>query len=451
MTKNLRYGAGYRVPALQTHLDFSEHGDTPAQGFERALEQCSGVGVCRKEGVGTMCPSYMATHDEAHSTRGRANALRAALAGILPPEALTDERMYEIMELCVSCKSCQAECPSAVDMAKIKFEFLAHYYEVHGIPLRARLFGMVPALSRIAAGPWAPLINAVMGNKLVRLLMEKTIGISSHRIMPPFASQPFTNWFKKHEPMGPAKTGGKIVLFNDTFNTYNSPNVAISATEVFEAAGFEVILPGHKCCGRPAISKGLVEQARKAARDTVDHLYPFAEQGTPIVGLEPSCLLSMRDEYHYLLPDDPRVQVVAEQCYTFEEFVSKLNAEGRWNLPLSTDKHRLLLHSHCQQKALVGAEPGIQTLELIANTEVEEIDSGCCGMAGSFGYEAEHYEISLKMGENRLLPAVRAADDETLIVAAGTSCRHQIEDGTGVRATHPAELLRMTMEPPGET
>ncbi len=451
MTRNLRYGTDYRVSTTQTHLDFSEFGDTPAGGFDRALEGCSGVGVCRKEAEGTMCPSFMATRDEAHSTRGRANALRAALAGILPPDALTHERMYEIMELCVSCKSCKAECPSAVDMAKIKFEFLARYYEVHGIPLRARLFGAVPALSRIAAGPWAPLINAVMGNKLVRILLEKTIGISQQRVMPKFASQPFTNWFKKHQPMSPPRTGGQIVLFNDTFNTYNTPQVAISATEVFEAAGFEVILPGHKCCGRPAISKGLVEQARKAARDTVDHLYPFAEQGTPIIGLEPSCLLSMRDEYHYLLPDDVRVQVVAEGCYTFEEFISKLNAEGRWNFPLSTPASRLLLHSHCQQKALVGAEPGTQTLGLIADTEVEEIDSGCCGMAGAFGYEAEHYEISMKMGENRLLPAVRAADDQTIIIAAGTSCRHQIEDGTGVHALHPAELLRQAMESPEET
>ncbi|MEN8172328.1 MAG: FAD-linked oxidase C-terminal domain-containing protein [Chloroflexota bacterium] len=448
MTENLRYGVDYHIPAIRTHLDFSEHGETPAQGFDRAIEQCNGAGVCRKEADGTMCPSYMATRDETHSTRGRANALRAALAGILPPGSLTDERMYEIMELCVSCKSCKAECPSAVDMAKIKFEFLARYYEIHGIPLRARLFGAVPALSRIAAGAWAPLINALMGTKVVRVLLEITIGISRQRVMPKFTSQSFTNWFKKHTPTEAPKTGGKIVLFNDTFNTYNTPNVAISATEVFEAAGFEVILPGHKCCGRPYISKGMVDQARKAARDTVDHLYPFAVQGTPIVGLEPSCLLSMRDEYHYLLPDDPRVPVVADQCYTFEEFVSKLDAEGRWHLPLSTPAPHLLLHSHCQQKALVGAGPGIQTLGLITDSEVDEIDSGCCGMAGAFGYEAEHFQISMEMGENRLLPAVRAADDETIIIAAGTSCRHQIEDGTGKNTLHPAEVIRLAMDTP---
>ncbi len=446
MTENLRYGTGYRIPDRDTHIDFSEYGDTPAQGFDRAVEQCNGAGVCRKETTGTMCPSFMATREEEHSTRGRANALRAALSGILPPDALTSERMYQIMDLCVECKSCKAECPSAVDMAKIKFEFLARYYEVHGIPFRVRLFGAVPALSRIAAGPWAPLINAMMANGLVRILMDVTLGISRQRVMPKFASQPFTTWFKKHLPKVAAKPGRKIVLFNDTWNTYNSPEVAISATEVFEAAGFEVILPGHKCCGRPMISKGLVKQARQAARETVDRLYPFAEQGLPIVGLEPSCLLSMRDEYHHLLPGDPKVGVVSDHCYTFEEFISKLAAEDQLHLPFTCQQRHLLMHGHCQQKALVGTVPTKQALTLPEGYQVDEIDSSCCGMAGAFGYETEHYDISMKMGERRLFPEVRDADDETIIVAAGTSCRHQIEDGTGKKALHPAQVLWQAME-----
>jgi len=442
MTENLRYGTDYSVMLLQTHLDFNEFGDTPAQGFDRAIEQCNGAGVCRKEDVGTMCPSYMATRDEAHSTRGRANALRAALAGILPSGALTDERMYEIMDLCVSCKSCKAECPSAVDMAKLKFEFLAHYHEKHGIPLRSRLFGAIPTISRIASGPWAPLVNAVLRSQITRNLLDRFLGISRYRVMPEFTSQPFTRWFKNHRKSATSTDGETVVLFNDTFSTYNDPEVAISAVEVFEVIGFNVVLPGHKCCGRPYISKGLVEQARKAARHTVDRLYPFAAQGLPIVGLEPSCLLSMRDEYHYLLPNDPKVQVISDHCYTFEEFIIKLIDEGKMNQSFSLPGIHLMMHGHCQAKALVGEELGKNALGIIDDAEVEALDSGCCGMAGAFGYESEHYQTSMKMGENRLFPAVQNSGDETIIVAAGTSCRHQIKDGSGKKALHPAEVLR---------
>jgi Fe-S oxidoreductase len=268
--------------------------------------------------------------------------------------------------------------------------------------------------------------------------------------MPEFASQPFTRWFRKHKASGSSTGGETVVLFNDTWNTYNDPEIAISAVEVFEAAGLNVVLPGHKCCGRPYISKGMVAQARKAARDTVDRLYPFAAQGFPIVGLEPSCLLSMRDEYHYLLPDDVRVKVVSDHCYTFEEFINKLDEEGTWQLPLSLPDTHVLMHSHCQARALVGAERGEQALAMIPGAEVQGLDSGCCGMAGSFGYESEHYEISMKMGADRLFPAVQEAAEETIIVAAGTSCRHQIEEGVGKRALHPAEVLRKALEDKGK-
>ncbi|MCI0393779.1 MAG: FAD-binding oxidoreductase, partial [Chloroflexi bacterium] len=233
-----------------------------------------------------------------------------------------------------------------------------------------------------------------------------------------------------------------VVLFHDTFNTYNDPHIAIAATQVLEAAGFEVLLPGHRCCGRPMISKGLVKEARAAAQDTVARLAPLAEAGLPIVGLEPSCLLTLRDEYLYLLPNDPRARLVAEHAYLFEEFIARLADEGKLNLAFTDTPRRLLLHGHCHQKALVGTGPTKRVLTLPPNYTVTEVDSGCCGMAGSFGYEAEHYDISLKMAERRLLPAVRSATAETIIVAPGTSCRHQIAHGAGRQALHPAEVLR---------
>jgi FAD/FMN-containing dehydrogenase/Fe-S oxidoreductase len=445
MTENLRFGPGYSVIPVQEHIDFSED-----MGFHRAVEMCNGAGVCRKKTTGTMCPSFMVTREEEHSTRGRANALRAALSGHLPAGELTSQRMYEVMDLCVECKSCKAECPSSVDMAKIKFEFLAQYYEKNRVPLRTRLFADIALVSRISSGALAPLANWSLRNGLVRWGMEKFLGITRQRSLPEFARQPFTRWFQGRQNGNLAsslKTDSreKVVLFNDTFNTYNYPQVAIAATELLEAAGFEVVLPGHKCCGRPMISKGLVDKARQAARDTVDHLAPFAQQGIPIVGLEPSCLLSVRDEYLYLLPDDPRVKIVAQQCYTFEEFMARLADEGRLELDFTGEARHVLLHGHCHQKSLVGTNPSQRMLTLPPGYTVTEVDSGCCGMAGAFGYEVEHYDISIAMAERRLLPAVREQNEGTIIAAAGVSCRQQIKHGTGRQALHPAEILRAAM------
>jgi FAD/FMN-containing dehydrogenase/Fe-S oxidoreductase len=441
MTENLRYGESYKVMPIKEHLDFSED-----MGFYRAVEMCNGAGICRKKITGTMCPSFMVTREEEHSTRGRANALRAAFSGRLPVEEFTSSRMYEVMDLCVECKACKAECPSSVDMAKIKFEFLAQYYDKHGVPFRTKLFADIAFWSRLGSGFTASLANWSINNKLIRWGMEKLLGISSKRQLPPFAGQPFTRWFKYRQNAQNGRPAKKVVLFNDTFNTYNYPHTAIAATEVLEAAGFEVILPGHQCCGRPMISKGLVNKARRAAQDTIDRLAPLAEQDIPIVGLEPSCLLSIRDEYYYLLPHDQRrVKLVAEQCYTFEEFMAKLDDEGELNLDFTDESRAILLHGHCHQKALVGTGPSKRALTLPSGYSVAEVDSGCCGMAGSFGYEAEHYDISLAMAERRLLPAVRKQSQETIIAAAGVSCRQQIKHGTGKQALHPVEILRAAL------
>lgn len=442
MTQNLRYGANYNVIPIQAHIDFSSDG-----GFHRAVEMCNGAGVCRQRTADTMCPSFQVTREEEHSTRGRANALRAALSGRLPAAELTSERMYQVMELCVGCKACKAECPSSVDMAKIKFEFLAQYHDVHGVPLRSRLFGHIAAISRLSSGWRAPLANAALHFKPLRALLERTLGISQQRELPAFARQPFTHWFRRH-PQPDAAARPQVVLFNDTFNTYNEPHVAIAAVELLEAAGFAVILPGHKCCGRPMISNGLADAARAAAQDTINRLAPLALQGIPIVGLEPSCLLTLRDEYLALLPNDYRVRQVAAQAMLLEEFVAQLAAANQLRLDFTPEMRQVLLHGHCHQKSLVGTEPSRQTLSLPPGHQVREVDSGCCGMAGSFGYEAEHLHWSLAMGERRLMPAIRATAEDVIVAAAGTSCRHQIAHTTGRRAYHPAEILRDALVKP---
>ncbi len=431
--ENLRFGPTYHTQDEQEHIDFSSD-----HGFARAIEMCNGAAICRKVDSGTMCPSFMVTKEEEHSTRGRANLLRAALSGKLPHEEFSSKRMYEAMDLCIECKACKSECPSSVDMAKIKFEFLARYYKVHGAPLRSRVMADIARASRLSSGPQAPVINWVMRNKIFRTLLDTFFGISAKRTLPVFARVPFTTWFKKRGKK--SGTRGQVVLFNDTFNTYNYPHVSIAAVEVLEACGFEVVLPGHKCCGRPLISKGFVDQARAAAQDTVEKLAPFAAQGIPIVGLEPSCLLTLRDENLVLLPESEDAKRIAQHAFTFEEFIAKLQTENQLDIDLVDGELKTLLHGHCHQKALSGTKHSHAMLGALS-CSVEEVDSGCCGMAGSFGYEKEHYDVSIQMGERRLLPAVRSAEDDTVIVAAGVSCRQQIKHGTGKRALHPAELM----------
>ncbi len=437
-TENLRYGPEYKVVPLELNLDFSaEH------GFDRAVEMCNGAGVCRKETTGVMCPSFMVTREEEHTTRGRANALRAALSGRLPHEELTSKRMYEVMDLCIECKACKSECPSSVDMAKIKFEFLAQYHQKHGTSLRTRMFGDIARLSRLISGPFAPAFNGILGSTPVRFLLDRTLGISMQRTMPSFASLPFTTWFKRREKNGTKKE--RIVLFHDTFNTFNDPHISIAAVQVLEAAGFEVVLPSHRCCGRPLISKGMVKQARAAAENTVKQLLPYAKEGLFIIGLEPSCLLSLRDEYLYLLPDREDARLVAKQARLFDEFIDQLAVEGRLPIHFTKKSRKVLLHGHCHQRALVGTESTRKILSLPENYEVREVDSSCCGMAGSFGYEKEHYAISRKMAERVLVPEMRSASDDTLIVAPGTSCRHQLQHYDIERVQHPAEVLRDAM------
>jgi FAD/FMN-containing dehydrogenase/Fe-S oxidoreductase len=432
MTESLRISPAYTTWQPETTLDFTGQG-----GFARAVEMCSGMGECRKKLDGTMCPSYMGTLDEEHSTRGRANALRAVLSGKVPKEEFTGKRLYEVMDLCLECKACKAECPSNVDMAKLKYEFLDHYHRANGLPLRNRMFSGIERLNRIGS-QFAPLSNWIARSRFNRWLLEKVSGIDRRRPLPQFAGTTFEDWFEDRLPQGD-QSKGEVVLFHDTFNNFNTPNVAIAATRLLEYLGYHVLLVNKRCCGRPMISKGMLNEAKNNAAWNVDQLASYAKRGVPIIGLEPSCLLTLRDEYPEFLRTDV-AKVVAENSFLLEEFLVKQHDAGALSLSFDTNGRKALLHGHCHQRALVGTLPTVALLRW-AGFDVSEVDSGCCGMAGSFGFEKEHYDLSLAIGNRRLAPAVRAASDEVVIVAPGISCRQQIEHLTGRRAEHPAEVL----------
>jgi FAD/FMN-containing dehydrogenase/Fe-S oxidoreductase len=432
ITEHMRYGREYRTWEPATLLDFSGQG-----GFAAAVEMCNGVGVCRKTLEGTMCPSYMATRDEEHSTRGRANALRAVLSGRLAPAEFTGRRLHEIMDLCLECKGCKAECPANVDMAKLKYEFLHHYHQANGLPLRNRLFGRIERLNRL--GSRAPgLVNWLSSLAPGRVLLEKVAGIDRRRPLPRLAPEPFTAWFARRSAPAAAPRG-EVVLFHDTFVTYNAPGIGQAAVELLETAGYRVRLVDRKCCGRPLISKGMLTEAREHAAWNVAQLHPHAVRGVAIVGLEPSCLLTLRDEVVDLLRTDA-AREVARQSFLLEEFLLRERERGL-TLAFRAQGGRALLHGHCHQKAMVGTAPTVAALRW-AGFDVSEVDSGCCGMAGSFGFERDHYDLSVALGNRRLAPAVKAAPPGTEIVAPGISCRQQIEHLTGRRAKHPAEMLR---------
>ncbi len=434
-TTSLRFGSDYRAVSIDTHLDFSSEG-----GFARAVEMCNGMGACRKRDVGTMCPSYHATLEEEHSTRGRANALRAALSGALAPEEFTSPRMYEVLDLCLACKGCKRECPSNVDLAKIKYEFLAHYYEKHGTPLRARLFASAQALNKWGSR-FAPLSNAVTRAAPVKWLFERWLGIDARRQLPPFARPDFETWFSRTHRKPAGNSRSKVVLFHDCFMTYNYPRVGQAATELLEQAGYDVILADKKCCGRPMISHGLIQQARDAAQHNVRVLEPYVEQGIPVLGCEPSCLLTLRDEYLDLMKGSA-VEKVAAGSFLVDEFLIRLNKQDKLKLRFRPAAKEVLFHGHCHQKAQVGTVDSLEALRLIPQCKVSEVSSGCCGMAGSFGFESEHYELSETIGRQRLIPAVDTASRDTEIAIAGASCRQQIGHFTDREPRHVVEILR---------
>ena len=437
-TQWLRYFPGYQTPLdpPKTYLDFAKYG-----GFAGLVEMCNGQGVCRSQVAGSMCPSYRVTRDEQHSTRGRANILRAALTGELGPEGLTSKEVHAALDLCVECKACLTDCSTRVDMAKLKYEFLAQYQQRHGVPLRSRMFGSL-ALTDAVASKAPGLANWLYQNRAFRKILDQTLRIDRRRELPRLAAETFQHWFKR-KPEPAAAPSGEVILWDDCHLSYHEPDLGVAAVSVLEAAGFKVkLIEGRRCCGRPMISKGLLKQARTNARHNIRLLKKHAAGGIPIIGVEPSCITCFRDEYPSLLQSED-ARLVAQGAYFFEEFITDLAAKGRLALPWASagPARRIKVHTHCYQKALGTAAKVVEMLNLLPNTTAEAIDSGCCGMAGSFGYEKEHYDISMAMGEQALFPVVRKAAADTVIAAAGTSCRQQIKDGTGRHALHPIVIL----------
>lgn len=439
----LRYTNGYEKSDHNSMFHYRDAG-----GFVGAVEMCNGVGACRKLGEGTMCPSYMATRDEKDSTRGRANALRMALAGQLGPEALTSHELHDVLDLCLECKACATECPSNVDMAKMKAEFLHAYHARHGATLRDRIFAHSPDSAKLNAGLLAPIVNKTLGIPAIRRTMAKFLRIAEERKFPVYAEQTFTQWFDRRKKPTLPEDAPEVVIFEDTFMNYHEPEIGKWAVRVLEQLGFRVILSRAGCCARTFISKGFLDEAKKRGERTLDRLDVFARKGLTIVTFEPSCASSLRNDLPDLMDDVELGKRVSSAVMSIEHFIAREIKERKLEIELPSAAEHYLLHGHCHQKALLGTDPIKSLLGCGQNGKprVCEVDSGCCGMAGSFGYEQEHYDISQTIGEQRLFPAVRAMKPGTPMIANGFSCRHQVEEGTGVKPMHFIEALGRAMK-----
>ncbi|MGD2111104.1 MAG: FAD-linked oxidase C-terminal domain-containing protein, partial [Phycisphaerae bacterium] len=435
MTERLRYGPGFASRSPKTYLDFSSH-----DGMAGLAGMCSGVGQCRQRLTATMCPSYMATGDERHTTRARANALRVALSNRGLLDGLDDPALSEVMELCISCKACKSECPTGVDMAKLKYEYLSHRHLKHGAKARARLVADLPHHLKTASY-FPRLGNLVTQSGIARALMERWFGLERRVPMPALARRTFRSWFRRHRKNRQRRDAprGRVVYFVDTWTNYFRPEIGIAAVSLLERAGFDVLCPRTLCCGRPAISQGLLADAKQLASFNVKRLAPLALQGVPIVGTEPSCILTLVDEYPQFVRTHA-ARKVAEQAVMIETFLTRLLKDDPNALLLKSPSTPLLYHGHCHQKALVGSADAAELLRRVYGDQASEIDSGCCGMAGAFGHEVEHYEVSRAIGEQRLFPAVRDRGDAQIAVS-GFSCREQIDHHTDATPRHLIEYL----------
>jgi len=438
MNTSLRFESGKPIRPIPTVFDFSG-----SKGILRAAEKCNGSGDCRNTVLTGrwMCPSYMACLDENTTTRARANILREFLSNSGKENPFDHREIYEVMDLCLSCKACKSECPSNVDITKLKAEFLQHYYDVHGIPFRAKLIANITSVNRL--GSLAPKIfNFFIKNKAFSGIAKKIIGFASQRNIPLLYSTTLRHWFSNHHQDTTAER--VVFLFADEFTNFNDVVVGMKFIRLLNALGYKVIIPGHEESGRTFLSKGMVRKAKKLANENVHKLKDLISENSPLIGIEPSAILTFRDEYPDLvdagLKDE--ADLLAKNALLYDEFILSELASGHINSSLFTDEVKYIkLHGHCHQKALASVESTRKMLSIPVNYRVEEIKSGCCGMAGAFGYEKEHYEVSLKVGELVLFPEIRQSSEEVVIAAPGTSCRHQIHEGTGRIAYHPVEIL----------
>jgi FAD/FMN-containing dehydrogenase/Fe-S oxidoreductase len=447
MNTMLRYTPGQKTPAFKTVFRYHN------QDILQHAEQCNGSGDCRKTELsgGTMCPSFMATRSERDTTRARANILREFLTNSEKVNRFDHEEIKDVMDLCISCKGCKSECPSNVDMAKLKAEFLQQYYDANGVPFRSRLIANFTNSAKLGA-IMPGMYNFVMTNKGVSNLVKRFSGFATKRSMPTMYKTTLRKWFKSRKAeAGGRKVEGvnptssfKVNFFCDEFTNYNDTEIGIKAILLLEKLGYEVTIPKHEESGRAWLSKGLLRDAKKIAQKNVSMLAPWVTEEMPLVGIEPSAILTFRDEYVDLVDDDQleAAKKLSSNAYLIDEFITKEIAKGNISKEQFTKEKKLIkLHGHCQQKAWNALNSSVKILSLPENYTVETIPSGCCGMAGSFGYEKEHYDISMQIGELVLFPSVRKLDDNVIIAAPGTSCRHQIKDGTGRKAKHPVEIL----------
>ena len=431
----LRYGLKYSADQKPTKTLLNFENDL---GFDRAVEMCNGAGVCRQLEVGVMCPSFQVTRDEEFSTRGRSNLLRAAMTGELGPDGMTSQELYQSLDLCLSCQACLSECPSAVDMSKLKAEFLHGYYQAHRLPFRSWFFANIAEVSQLAQ-LFAPLVNLILRSPLSRLL--SLIGIHPQRKMPAFASQTFTNWYRKEHIPEEQIESQQAVFFYDTYLEYNYPHIGKALVKICQKAGLDLIVLKEKVdSGRPAYSKGVLEKAQSLARKNIELLTPYAEQGIPIIGCEPSVMIMLKKEYRDLVPG-PATDRIANLAMLAEEFLLQEMDDGQVQFEFDNQPREILYHGHCQQKASLGTTATLQLLGSMPGSTVKETEAGCCGMAGAFGYEKEHYQLSMEIAEMGLAPQVREAAKKTIICASGTSCREQIGHTTKRTAKHPLEVF----------
>ncbi len=446
MNTFLRQTTTKQLESPETIYDFGDDG-----GILSHIEQCNGSGDCRKTVVsgGTMCPSYMASREEWTTTRARANILREFIGKTGGKNLFDHPEIYEILDLCLACKGCKSECPSSVDMAKLKTEFLQHWYDAHGIPLRTRLIAYITTVNKLGS-IWPFMFNFFLKNRFLSGIIKGILGFAKKRSIPSLQKTTLRRWCRRHLNMLNSNLPGdapEVVYFIDEFTNYNDVHIGITSIRLLNKLGVRVIITKHALSGRSFISKGLLRTAQVHARKNIEKLSGMVSKERPLIGTEPSAILGFRDEFPELVGPELKEKALklSKNALMIEEYIIQMHEAGLIDSERFTDSEvNLKLHGHCQQKAIASTKETIAMLSIPKNYKITEISSGCCGMAGSFGYEKEHYDLSMKVGELVLFPEVRSAGSD-LIAAPGTSCRHQIKDGTGVDARHPVEILYEAM------